>query len=101
MNAWNVSIATIRRSAKFLKPTLRPYLEMVWAFSFGKRKKRTKGENRLVIGTKQVQDRARYQKWCKFLKAPVRHFRRFITPKWKGSDSRAAIGVKMSIDRNA
>jgi hypothetical protein len=45
--------------------------------------------------------RSRYQKWYKFLRAPVRHFRRFITPKWKGSDSRAAIGVKMSIDRNA
>jgi hypothetical protein len=44
---------------------------------------------------------SRYQKWYKFLKAPVRHFRRFITPKWKGSDSRATIGVKMSIDRNA
>jgi len=43
----------------------------------------------------------RYQKWYKFLRAPVRHFRRFFTPKWKGSDTRAAIGVKMSIDRNA
>ena len=44
---------------------------------------------------------ARYQKWYKFLKASVRHFRRFITPKWKGSDSSAAIGVKMSSDINA
>jgi hypothetical protein len=45
--------------------------------------------------------RNRNQKWCKFLKASVRHFRRFITPKWKGSDSSAAIGVKMSGDINA
>jgi len=51
-------------------------------------------QNKYMIGS-------RYQKWYKFLKASVRHFRRFITPKWKGSDSRAAIGVKMSIDRNA
>ena len=43
----------------------------------------------------------RKQKWYKFLKASVRHFRRFIMPKWKGSDSSAAIGVKMSGDINA
>ena len=40
----------------------------------------------------------RYQKWCKFLKASVRHFRRFVAPRWKGSNSLAAIGVIMSID---
>jgi hypothetical protein len=43
----------------------------------------------------------RYQKWCKFLKASVRHFRRFVAPKCKGSNPLAAIGVIMSIDINA
>jgi hypothetical protein len=57
MNAWNVSIATIRAFAKILKPILRPYLEMVWAFLLENGKNRTKGENSLAIRTKQVQNR--------------------------------------------
>jgi hypothetical protein len=97
-----VSIATIRTFAKSLKLTLRPYLEMVWAFSFWKSEK-TEQKVKIDLQLEQNKYRigSRYQKWYKFLKAPVRHFRRFITPKWKGSESRAAIGVKMSIDRNA
>jgi hypothetical protein len=67
--------------------------------------KSEKTEQKVKIDLQSEQNKyrigSRYQKWYKFLKAPVRHFRRFITPKWKGSDSRAAIGVKMSIDRNA
>jgi len=50
-------------------------------------------QNKYKIGS-------RYQKWCKFLKALVRHFRRFVTPKSKGLNSLAAIGVIMSIDIN-
>jgi hypothetical protein len=67
--------------------------------------KSEKTEQKVKIDLQSEQNKyrieSRYQKWYKFLRAPVRHFRRFITPKWKGSDSRAAIGVKMSIDRNA
>jgi hypothetical protein len=67
--------------------------------------KSEKTEQKVKIDLQSEQNKyrieSRYQKGCKFLKAPVRHFRRFITPKWKGSDSRATIGVKMSIDRNA
>jgi len=68
-------------------------------------RKSEKTEQKVKIDLQLEQNKyrigSRYQKWYKFLKAPVRHFRRFITPKWKSSDSRAAIGVKMSIDRNA
>jgi len=67
--------------------------------------KSEKTEQKVKIDLQSEQNKYRiessYQKWYKFLRAPVRHFRCFITPKWKGSDSRAAIGVKMSIDRNA
>jgi hypothetical protein len=77
MNAWNVSIATIRTFAKSLKLTLRPYLEMVWAFSFGKAKNGTKGENRLAIGTKQVQDTVSLPEMVQIFKSPSPAFQAF------------------------
>ena len=101
MSEWSGFIATIRLFAKILKPTLRPYLEMVWAFllKIGKKEQKVKivlqlEQNKYIVGS-------RYQKWYKFLKASVRHFRRFVTLKCKGSNSLAAIGVIMSIDINA
>jgi hypothetical protein len=67
--------------------------------------KSEKTEQKVKIDLQSEQNKykigSRYQKWCKFLKASVRHFRRFVTPKCKGSNSLAAIGVIMSIDINA
>jgi len=44
-----------------------------------------KKEQKVKIGLQLEQNKyiifIRHQKWCKFLKAPVRHFRRFVTPK--------------------
>jgi hypothetical protein len=62
-------------------------------------------EQKVKIGLQLEQNKyklgTRYQKWCEFFKASAWHFRRFITPKWKCSDSFAAIGVIMSIYVNA
>jgi len=62
-------------------------------------------EQKVKIGLQLEQNKYNmwilHQKWCKFLKTSAWHFRRFITPKWKCSDSFAAIGVIMSIDVNA
>jgi len=73
---------------------------MVWAFFWKITKNGTKGENRLAIRTKQVHYMVSLSEMVQILKAFVRHFRRFITPKWKCSDSLAAIGVTMSIGIN-
>jgi hypothetical protein len=67
--------------------------------------KTDKIEQRVKIGLQLEQNKyminSRYQKWYKFCKASVRHFRRFITLKLKDLNSLAATGVKMNNDINA
>ena len=77
MNAWNVSIATIRAFAKILKPTLRPYPKMLWAFLLENCENRTKGENKLAIRTKQVQDVTSLPKMVQIFKSPCLAFQAF------------------------
>ena len=77
MNAWNVFIETIKAFAKILKPTLRPYLEMVWAFLLENGKNRTKGENNLAIRTKQVQNSASLPEMVQIFKSLSPAFQAF------------------------
>ena len=54
---------------------------MVWAFLFENCENRTKGENRLVIGTKQVQDGVSLPEMVQIFKSPCLAFQAFCRAK--------------------